>query len=53
MISSYSNMLQTTCIKCGSITDKAANLPAIRRLKATQPPNVPEPVFDAYHATCI
>ncbi|KAL2838417.1 mediator complex subunit 27-domain-containing protein [Aspergillus pseudodeflectus] len=53
MISSYSNMFQTTCIKCGSITDKAANLPAIRRLKATQPPNGPEPVFDAYHATCI
>ncbi|KAJ0422618.1 mediator complex subunit 27-domain-containing protein [Aspergillus carlsbadensis] len=53
MISSYSNIYQTTCIKCGSITDKAASLPTIRRLKATQPPNGPQPVFEAYHATCI
>ncbi|KAL2810922.1 hypothetical protein BJX63DRAFT_422761 [Aspergillus granulosus] len=53
MASSYSNIFQTACIKCGSITDKSANLPAIRHLKATQPPNEPQPVFEAYHATCI
>ncbi|KAL2849815.1 hypothetical protein BJY01DRAFT_233462 [Aspergillus pseudoustus] len=53
MISSYSNIFQTTCTKCGSITDKSANLPAIRRLKATQPSNKPQPTFEAYHATCI
>ncbi|KAL3462714.1 mediator complex subunit 27-domain-containing protein [Aspergillus heterothallicus] len=53
MISSYSNIFQTPCTKCNSITDNSANLPAIRHLKATQSSNKPQHIFEAYHATCI
>ncbi|KAI9372754.1 hypothetical protein BJX61DRAFT_533711 [Aspergillus egyptiacus] len=54
MISSYSNIFQTTCIKCGNMQDKGANLPTIRRPKPTNASNEHQPpTFEAYHVTCI
>ncbi|KAL2832474.1 mediator complex subunit 27-domain-containing protein [Aspergillus cavernicola] len=54
MISSYSKVFQTTCIECGKMQDKAANLPAFRRPKSTETSNNPQPpTFEAYHPSCL
>ncbi|KAL2866903.1 RNA polymerase II mediator complex subunit MED27 domain-containing protein [Aspergillus lucknowensis] len=54
MIASYSNIYETRCVKCDKMTDKAANLPVLRRLKAAQSLKEPQlPTFEAYHAACI
>ncbi|KAL3430024.1 mediator complex subunit 27-domain-containing protein [Aspergillus tetrazonus] len=53
MISSYSNIFQTTCTRCGKMQDQAANLPTLRRPKTTEPQTDQPPTFEAYHATCI
>ncbi|KAL4976081.1 mediator complex subunit 27-domain-containing protein [Aspergillus desertorum] len=52
MISSYSNIFQTTCTKCGKMQDQVANLPTIRRAKTTESETDQPPTFEAYHATC-
>ncbi|KAL4983260.1 mediator complex subunit 27-domain-containing protein [Aspergillus falconensis] len=52
MISSYSNIFQTTCTKCGKMQDQTANLPTLRRPKITEPQTDQPPTFEAYHATC-
>jgi hypothetical protein len=53
MISSYSNIFQTTCTRCGKMQDQAANLPTLRRPKTIEPQTDQPPTFEAYHATCI
>ncbi|KAL4787066.1 mediator complex subunit 27-domain-containing protein [Aspergillus varians] len=54
MISSYSTIFQSICIKCGKMQDKAANLPTLRRPKPSESQTVPQPpTFEAYHATCV
>ncbi|KAL6238530.1 hypothetical protein BDW75DRAFT_227957 [Aspergillus navahoensis] len=52
MISSYSNIFQTTCTKCGKMQDPTANLPTLRRPIATDAQTDQPPPFEAYHATC-
>ncbi|KAE8163939.1 mediator complex subunit 27-domain-containing protein [Aspergillus tamarii] len=52
MISSYSDVKQTPCIKCGKMTDNAAQLPAIRQQKQPSDPQQP-PIWEAYHPSCI
>ncbi|KAL4918693.1 hypothetical protein BDW62DRAFT_210312 [Aspergillus aurantiobrunneus] len=54
MITSYSNIYQSICIKCGKMQDKTANLPTLRRPKPTKSQTEPQqPTFDAYHTTCV
>ncbi|KAB8237246.1 RNA polymerase II mediator complex subunit MED27 domain-containing protein [Aspergillus alliaceus] len=52
MISSYSNIKQTTCAKCGKMTDNAAQLPAIRQQKQSSEPQL-SPIWEAYHPSCV
>ncbi|KKK18541.1 hypothetical protein AOCH_000760 [Aspergillus ochraceoroseus] len=56
MISTYANMKQTPCIKCGKMTDNAANLPTLRRPKSPQPSDgslSQQITWEAYHPTCV
>ncbi|KAE8342041.1 hypothetical protein BDV24DRAFT_131243 [Aspergillus arachidicola] len=52
MISSYSDVKQTPCVKCGKMTDNAAQLPAVRQQKQPSEPQQP-PIWEAYHPSCI
>lgn len=52
MISSYSNIKQTPCAKCGKMTDNAAQLPAIRQQKQSSEPQQSS-IWEAYHPSCI
>ncbi|GMG33647.1 unnamed protein product [Aspergillus oryzae var. brunneus] len=52
MISSYSDVKQTPCVKCGRMTDNAAQLPAVRQQKQQSDPQQP-PIWEAYHSSCI
>ncbi|KAE8355084.1 mediator complex subunit 27-domain-containing protein [Aspergillus coremiiformis] len=52
MISSYSNIKQTPCVKCGKMTDNAAQLPTHRQHKQSSELQQP-PIWEAYHASCI
>ncbi|GMF79006.1 unnamed protein product [Aspergillus oryzae] len=52
MISSYSDVKQTPCVKCGRMTDNAAQLPAVRQQKQSSDPQQP-PIWEAYHPSCI
>ncbi|KAE8371934.1 mediator complex subunit 27-domain-containing protein [Aspergillus bertholletiae] len=52
MLSSYSDVKQVPCVKCGKMTDKAAQLPAIRQQKQPSEPQQP-PIWEAYHPSCI
>ncbi|PLB50631.1 hypothetical protein P170DRAFT_355586 [Aspergillus steynii IBT 23096] len=56
MISSYSSIKQTPCMKCGKMTDAATQLPTIRQHKLTPSPTDGQPpssTWEAYHASCI
>ncbi|KAL4804011.1 hypothetical protein BDV18DRAFT_153435 [Aspergillus unguis] len=53
MISSYSNIFQTPCVKCNKVQDKSANLPILRRLKSNETQPNQQPTFEAYHAKCL
>ncbi|KAF7624026.1 hypothetical protein AFLA_007743 [Aspergillus flavus NRRL3357] len=52
MISSYSDVKQTPCVKCGRMTDNAAQLPAVRQQKQSSDTQQP-PIWEAYHPSCI
>ncbi|KAF7595644.1 hypothetical protein BBP40_005392 [Aspergillus hancockii] len=56
MISAYSEVKQTPCVKCGKMTNSAAQLPTLRQQKQP-PPQSAEPqqssTWEAYHPSCI
>ncbi|KAJ5964474.1 Mediator complex subunit Med27 [Penicillium vulpinum] len=56
MISSYTDIKQTPCVKCNRLTDNGAQLPTLRRPQANQP-SIDGPariyVFDALHYGCL
>ncbi|KAJ5675669.1 hypothetical protein N7462_008566 [Penicillium macrosclerotiorum] len=55
MLSSYADVKNTICVKCGKLTNNAAQLPVIRQAQSTHlPPGVPRTyTFDAFHSACI
>ncbi|KAI9933488.1 hypothetical protein ASPWEDRAFT_115073 [Aspergillus wentii DTO 134E9] len=54
MISSYSDIKQTPCVKCNKMTDNAAQLPTIRQSKPSQSPQGQRVfIWEAYHPGCI
>ncbi|RHZ47409.1 RNA polymerase II mediator complex subunit MED27 domain-containing protein [Aspergillus thermomutatus] len=53
MISSYSDIKQTPCAKCGKMTDNAAQLPTLRKPNPIQSSQGQPVVWEAYHAACI
>ncbi|KAI9044289.1 putative cytochrome P450 alkane hydroxylase [Aspergillus affinis] len=56
MISSYSSIKQTPCMKCGKMTDAATQLPTIRQHKLMPSPTAGQPpssTWEAYHASCL
>ncbi|KAL5355941.1 mediator complex subunit 27-domain-containing protein [Aspergillus floccosus] len=52
MISAYSDIKQTPCVKCSRMTDNAANLPTIRRQTPAQAEGQP-PAWEALHPICV
>ncbi|KAJ5895268.1 hypothetical protein N7495_006959 [Penicillium taxi] len=57
MISSYTDIKQTPCVKCAHLTNKAAQLPTIRRVQSQSMQAAQGESrtfsFDALHSTCI
>lgn len=55
MIASYADIKQTPCLKCIRLTDNAAQLPSIRRVRSTQPSagGSGPLIFDALHPNCV
>ncbi|EAL84530.1 hypothetical protein KXW98_008874 [Aspergillus fumigatus] len=53
MIASYSDVKQTPCVKCGKMTDNAAQLPSVRRPNPLQSSQGQPVLWEAYHPTCI
>ncbi|RAK71501.1 RNA polymerase II mediator complex subunit MED27 domain-containing protein [Aspergillus fijiensis CBS 313.89] len=55
MISSYSDIKQTPCLKCNKLTDTAAQLPAVRRPKLVPSTDGQQSttVWEAYHPSCV
>ncbi|KAJ5659259.1 hypothetical protein N7507_005710 [Penicillium longicatenatum] len=55
MIASYADIKQTPCIKCGQLTNNAAQLPTIRCAQSPPPPTDDKSrlfTFDAFHPSC-
>ncbi|RAL13705.1 RNA polymerase II mediator complex subunit MED27 domain-containing protein [Aspergillus homomorphus CBS 101889] len=54
MISSYSDIKQTPCLKCSKMTDSAAQLPTLRKPRSV-PSNEGQSttVWEAYHPSCV
>ncbi|KAL5340882.1 hypothetical protein BJX70DRAFT_406611 [Aspergillus crustosus] len=54
MTSSYTDIFQTPCTKCGNMQDTSSNLPTIRRAKPiNSSTDLQPPTFEAFHTTCI
>ncbi|PLB40495.1 RNA polymerase II mediator complex subunit MED27 domain-containing protein [Aspergillus candidus] len=53
LISSYSDIKQRPCVKCGQVMDQSARLPTIRQPQQTQSDGQTNTAWEAYHPNCI